>query len=786
VKEIKHISYRSHLLRKGKKQQVFFKAITMLVILGSFFFTSCSNTKFLKDDEVLYTRTWFKWHGKKKVERLPYKAYDVVMTGYVRTNWNYILFSRAGLTFYNYLKPSKDWGPRHYLWSVASKPPVLLSQVNPEARLVKMRQSLFDQGHFDSKVSLELRYKGKNKKKVQAIYTLDMKTAYRFRNFNYLSSSEPFDIWIKKSMNKSFIKKGDEYWLLNLKNERQRVSDILRNEGYFFFNPNFIIFDIDTTVGNRQIDALMRIKPEIPEFKKQQYTLSKVNVYFNVNRDSIGLIPMEYDSINNIYYQKQDFYKQKYINRIISIHSDSLFRVNNHRNTEHYINGFGIFKQNEMIYTIDSTKNNALSANLVLSPIKPVTVGLEVNFATKSNDFLGPSAILSVTHANIFHGAEHLSFQLDGGFEWQKASKRRAYKLGLNSYEIGVKTILEFPRFILPFKVPKQSKRYIPKTYSILGYKLIKRVKYYEMSFAQANFGYKWTSDNRLKWKVEPLTFNYITMLGKSQEFEDYLIKYPSVARSFDEQLILGSTYSLTIDRINKHNKFKNFYNNITVDVAGNTINLLFKTKEKLAENAPDLLFGAKYSQYIKITNDFRNYLHISPVQKLVTRVLIGVGIPYNKSNTLPFIKQYFAGGSNDLRAFYARTVGPGSYKKDYSNTNLLLDQSGEIKLIGNIEYRFPITYKLDGAAFIDAGNVWLLNEDSSRVGGQFHFNSFAKEIAVGAGIGFRVNLDYVVVRLDASIPLRHPYKDNGKYWTFSSPYFFRDYILSFAIGYPF
>ena len=786
MRSITNIAIRAQKVSVKTSSRTLFKGIVMLFSVVLLILSSCSNTKFLKDDEKLYTRTWFKWHGKKNVERLPYKTYDVIMTGYVRTNWNYVTFSRSGLAFYNYLKPKRKWGLRHYTWSVMSKPPVLLSDVNPDARLVKIRQTLFDQGHFDSQVSLDLRYKGRDKKKVQAIYSFDMRESYHYSNFDYYAHNSIIDSLIKSSLTESIIHKGDEYWLLNVKNERQRVADMLRNEGYFFFKPDFLIFDLDTTVGNKKIDAAMHMKVDVPAFKKQTYNISNVNIYFNSNRDSIGDVKMEFDTTNHIYYQKQDFYKQKYINRIISLQADSLFRLINHRNTEGYINGFGIFKQNEVIYTIDSSKSNALHANIFFSPIKPISVGLELNFATKSNDFLGPSAILSISHANIFHGAERLSIQIDGGFEWQKARKRKTYELGLNSYEIGVKTILEFPRFLLPFKLKNQSKRYIPKTYTILGYKLIQRVKYYEMSLAQANFGYKWTADNKLKWKIEPLTFNYITMLGKSKEFNDYLKKYPSVARSFNEQFILGSTYSLTIDRINKNNIFKNFYDNITLDVAGNLVNILSATKNKVASGAPDLLLGANYSQYIKITNDFRHYLHISPVQKLVTRLLIGVGLPYNNSEVLPYIKQYFAGGSNDLRAFYARTVGPGSYQKDYTQTNLLLDQSGEIKIVGNIEYRFPITYKLDGAAFIDAGNVWLLNEDTSRVGGKFSFNSFAREIAVGAGIGFRVNLDYVVVRLDASLPLRRPYKESGKYWTFSSPHFFRDYILSFAIGYPF
>jgi outer membrane protein assembly factor BamA len=772
----------NRVISTHSKRAVFLgiSVLTLFLLLS----TSCSNTKFLKGDEKLYTRTWFKWKGKKKVERMPYKAYDVVYTGYVRTNWNYVTFSRSGLAFYNYMKPSRTWGFRHYIWSVMSKPPVLLSQVKPESRLLKIQQSLFDQGHFDSQVSLELRYKGKDKKRVQAIYTLDMKESYHYRSYHYISHGTAFDKLIIKDLPNSIIKVGDEYWLLNIKNERQRVADMLRNKGYFFFKPDFLIFDMDTTVGQKKIDSKMRVKPNIAAYKKEKYSVNSLRIYFDVDRDSIDAITLDYDTANHIYYQPQKFFKQKYINRVISILNDSIFKLDNHKNTLSYINGFGIFKQVEMVYSVDSTKNNSLNANLFLNPINPVSVSFEMNFATKSNDFLGPSAVLSLTHANVFHGAERLSLELDGGIEWQKASKRQEYNLGFNSYEVGVKTVLEFPRFLLPFKLKNQSKRYIPKTYTILGYKMIRRVKYYQMSLIHANFGYKWRADNRLLWKIEPLTFNYIKTIGKSQEFSDYLLKYPSVARSFDEQFILGSTYSLTLDRVTKKNMFKNVYNNITIDLAGNMLNL-FSVGSKNT-GGPDNVLGVNYSQYIKVTNDFRHYLHISPVTQLVTRVLVGVGLPYNKSTVLPYIKQYFAGGSNDLRAFYARTIGPGSYKKDNTNTNILLDQSGEIKLIGNIEYRFPITYKLDGAVFLDAGNVWLINEDTSRVGGKFEFNRFYKEIAVGAGFGVRVNLDYVVIRLDAAIPLRRPYKDFDNYWTFTSPYLWRDYILSFAIGYPF
>ncbi len=758
----------------------FIVLISLYLILN---LTSCSNTKFLKQDDKLYIRTWFKWKGKKNVERLPYKAYDVVSTGFVRSNWNYFTFSRSGLTFYNYLQPSKTWGLKHYFWAVLSKPPVLLSDVNTDLRLKKMQQVLFDQGHFDSEVSLKLKYKGKYKKKVVATYTINMKPSYHYRKYNYVANNSPIDRLIKNDIANSYIKVGEEYWLLKIKNERQRIADMLRNKGYFFFKPDYFILDIDTTIGNKQIDAVLRIKPNVRNFKKQKYSVGNIRIFFNANHDSINNINLEYDSINNVFFQKQSYFKQKYINRNISLKDDSLFKLDNHNNTLSYINGYGVFKQTELIYTIDSNKNNSLNANLFLSNIKPVSVGLEMSFATKTNDFLGPSAMFSISHANIFHGGEKLSLQIDGGLEWQKASKRKDYELGFNSFDVGVKTILNFPRFLLPFKVKSQSKKHIPRTYTILGYKMIKRVKYYQMSLSHANFGYRWKADNGINWKVEPLTLNYITMIGESQEFSDYLNAYPSVARSFDEQFILGSTYMMTIEKKSKKNIFKNYYNNITLDFAGNILHLLSPNR---ASSGPDNFLDVTYSQYLKITNDFRHYLQISPVKQLVTRLLIGIGIPYNNSEVLPYIKQYYAGGSSDLRAFYARTVGPGSYKKDYNKSGILLDQSGEIKIVGNLEYRFPLTYKLDGALFLDAGNVWLLNADTSRVGGEFKFKSFLNQIAMGGGFGLRINLDYIVLRLDAALPFRRPYQQYGSNWTFADPHLFKDYILSFAIGYPF
>ncbi len=201
----------------------------------------------------------------------------------------------------------------------------------------------------------------------------------------------------------------------------------------------------------------------------------------------------------------------------------------------------------------------------------------------------------------------------------------------------------------------------------------------------------------------------------------------------------------------------------------------------------PGKLFGTPYAQFVKLTNDLRYYIYFNAKRQIATRLIAGIGVPFNNSSVLPYVKQYFAGGSQDIRAFYARSIGPGSYKPaDSIPGGVFLDQSGEIKLEGNIEYRFPITYKTSGAFFVDAGNVWLLKEDESRPGGKFEFNKFLNEIAVGSGLGIRLDITYFVIRLDVAVPLRKPYISGKEKWIFNNSSFWSDYVISLAVGYPF
>ena len=771
------------LVRNGfGRKFIFFIAVSGLIL------QSCSNTKFLAEDEKLYTYTWFNEKGLVKIKNKPLKIYDLYSVGIMKTNRPMVFLPRTGLTIYNYWKPSGKWGPRHYIYRLLAKPPVLLEVVNPEFRAKVMQQRLADMGHFDSEVIPEIRIYGKNNKKAAATYTVNFRQAYTYRNLEFYSKHTLADSIAAASMPESLIIPGNDYWVKELNDERSRLSMILKNKGHYFFNPDFLFFHADTTVGQKQVDLTLVIKDKIPAKAFNEYNIRNVNIF--VRKDKKNRSFSDSAFINDcIYKSTVNTFRPKIITGAVSIKPGGIYTFINHDNTLRYLQGMGAFRSVEVSFeeAADSTKR--LDANIELVPLKPLQTSLEVNFATKSNDFLGPAAILSIGHRNIFKGAEQLSLQIDGGFEWQKRSKTKYYELGVNSYEIGTQLKLTIPRFLVPVDLKNQSSRYVPKTYTSIGFRSLKRVKYYSMNLSQLKFGYTWRTTPKREVKVEPVSVDYLVLTQTSAEFDDFLQQYPQVAKSFEEQFIIGSMLSYTYTSNPKRNKNSHFYYNGVLDLVGNLLNGIYNITglKKPGSDEQGELMGTPYSQFTKITNDFRYYIYITEKKQIATRILAGVGIPYNNSAVLPYVKQYFAGGSQDIRAFYSRTIGPGNYQpSDTLDKQGFLDQSGEIKLMGNIEFRFPITFKTYGALFVDAGNVWLIKDDPSRPGGKFEFNRFISDIAVGGGFGVRVDIDYFVLRLDAAIPFRKPYPDNHEKWIFNNPGFFGDYVFSVAVGYPF
>jgi outer membrane protein assembly factor BamA len=764
--------------------------ILRLFIAGILLY-SCSNTRFLAEDEKLYTYTWFSEKGFGKVKLKSLKAYELYSVGSVKTNRPFMFLPRTNLTIYNYFQPSGNRGPRHYIHRVFGKPPVLLSSVNPEFRVKVMEQRLAEMGHFDSQVTLDLRIYGKNDKKAAAKYNVLFKPAYTYRSLEFMRNGTPLDSLVAVSLPESIIKPTNDYWLKELEDERNRLGSVIRNQGYYYFNADDFLFQVDTNIGNKQADLRLLIKEDIPARAFDKYTIRKVNMVVRSNREGVKeYTPVDSAFINNVhYYEAEHYYRPRVMTRHLATKPGSLYTMKSHENTLRYLQGMGAFRSVNISFSEADSVSHQLDANIELVPVKPVQANLEVNFATKSDDFIGPAAIGSFGLLNVFNGAEQLVFQLDGGFEWQKRSKRQEYELGLNSYEIGGQVKLQIPRFLTPFKLKRQSERYVPRTTASLGWRTLKRVKYYSMNVSSASFGYSWRTSPKTEFSLQPVSINYVNLTQTSDEFEEFLTEYPQVANSFEKQLIIGSVFSYTFTASPKWRVLNKFYYNGILDLSGNLLNALYtvtglKDKES---GEPGTLLDVPYSQYVKLTNDVRYYIYFNKQKEIAMRMVAGMGMPFNNSEVMPYIKQYFAGGSQDIRAFYSRTLGPGSYQPDDTlHSNTFIDQSGEIKLMGNVEYRFPITYKTNGAVFMDAGNVWLISEDESRPGGKFEFIKFVNDVAIGAGVGIRVDITYLVIRLDAAIPVRKPFIEGSGKWIFNDLSFFKDYIFSLAVGYPF
>jgi len=348
------------------------------------------------------------------------------------------------------------------------------------------------------------------------------------------------------------------------------------------------------------------------------------------------------------------------------------------------------------------------------------------------------------------------------------------------AYELGLEMNYTFPRFYptFLFNVAKKS---LPKTNISVGYNLFNRLDLYRLNSVFANFGYRWSKRDRFTHTLNPLEFIFtrIPENSKSEEFNTYLEENPGVKRSFDEQFIVGSAYEFTYQPpvTSRHE----FYFRGGIDFAGNLLNGLYSVANAERDSLGRYtLGGVPFSQYLRLRVDLRYGIDLNEHSMLVSRFSAGLGIPLHNSTILPYIKQFYVGGTNSMRSFIARSVGPGSEVPPEGYNDL----TGDIRLEANLEYRFDISGSLKGALFLDAGNIWLYNEDPARPNGEFHANTFLKEIAVSSGWGVRWDFDFIVARLDFAYTLRTPYLPEGERW--ATDFNFWNPAINIAIGYPF
>ncbi|MFW5705518.1 MAG: BamA/TamA family outer membrane protein [Bacteroidota bacterium] len=695
-----------------------------------------------------------------------------------------LLWMRPFLAIHNMVgETDKEKGLKYWLKYKLGKPPVLLSDVKPDDISDAMVNRLENQGHFNATTEYEIK---RDKKTADIEFEIDAGTYYTIRSLRFPGSANRLLRLINESSEKSLIDTGMHYDLDKLSRERDRIDKILKNKGYFYFAPNYLIFTADTLVGNHQVNMDLDVKADIPSDAEVAYRLNKIYIH-----DDYSLRDYNPDTtrVDNYYYlTDNNYFDPQTVVEAVFLYQDSLYERRNHYNTLRHLMGLGIYKfANARFSKADSA--GLMNVSLLLTPYKKMSVSAETNYALGTNNFAGPGLKLSFKNRNIFRGAELLSINLGGRFETQYSGKNK----GQTSYEITLDASLSIPRFV-PIRFQRNvSKEFVPSTVITIGGGLYSRMKLYELRSFNSSLTYNWRNTDRISQQFSPLDVSYTALAKTSDEFEDYLDSNPIIRRSFEEQFILGNSYTFTYSTLHLTQKHARVLVSPSIDASGNAAYLLSTIggSDPTPEN-PEKLLDVPFAQYVRIRNEIRYFYDLSPSTVLASRLITASGFPYGNSSTMPYIKQYFVGGTNSVRAFSSRTVGPGTYAPPDTVDNVFLDQTGDIKLEASLEYRFDIYRFVKGAFFADAGNIWLNNADDNRPGGKFNFDTFYKELAVGTGFGIRFDFDFVVVRFDLAFPVRKPYLSAGDRWVFdeiaigSSSWRRENLILNIAIGYPF
>jgi outer membrane protein insertion porin family len=747
----------------------------------------CKSTKFVPEGDSLYTGSEFTFQtdvSKKLIKKL-----KVDLDEQLKPKPNSTLLGiPIKLNIYSFLgKSKKNKGLRYNLRAKFGQAPVLFSTVNTSFSQKALTAALFNNGLFDAEVTYDIITSEKGKK-TQVSYLIKTGPLYRINNYTLQIKDTAIVNLLTYNVNNSFIKSNRRYNLDRIKSERARIDDLLKNNGYYHFNPEFLVFEADTSGKKNGVRLRLKIKPQATEVSMRRYKLSNVYVLLDSSYTKKHIIHQsDTTMLENVVFNLNEDFRAAPLSEYVYLKGGAYYSRENQKLTISRLMGMNLFKYVDI--TIEEKDSTSLNVYIHLSPLPKRSVSVEVELVSKSNNFIGPGMTLNLTDRNAFKGGEKLSLGFNGSVETQLNGQ---YK-GLYTYQFGPQLNLTVPRFMLPFKV-KPSSYFTPNTIFTSSYTYLKRVNYFQMSSLQLSYGYKWKESLAIEHYLRPINITYFSVSNISTDFQKLLNANPGLNRRYENQFIAGITYSYTYnEQVYQKRKIQTYFNG-NIDISGNTLALINNISGK-PENSEGVktVLGTVYAQYAKFDIDLRNHIKVSKNTVLASRMIVGYGLPFGNSTALPFVRGFFSGGANSLRAFPVNSIGPGTYRlPDSLQSSYFIQQGGDIKLEFNAEYRFPIISIIKGAVFVDAGNVWLSKKNDLLPGGEFNINKAFKELAVGGGFGLRADLNFFIIRLDLATPIRKPWYPEGDRWVLNDvklgdrDWRRQNLILNIAIGYPF
>lgn len=754
---------------------------------------SCSNTRHLPEGETLFTGASVDIKDKESSKR-ERKTLEEDLKAAVKPKPNAtVLGIRLKLTAYNMARDTSKKGFIRKGLRKFGEPPVLTSRFDAENNRQLFINLMQNRGYFYPEVNVELETKGKKSK---AKFDVVTGPQYTIREVYFVRDKEQISEDIYEVHEKSLLRKGAPYNLDLVKGERDRLDKALKEKGYYYFKPDYIIVLADSTIGNHEVNLYVKVKEDVPEDASRQFYMNRVFIYPNYRissrrgndrRDSIRIARMRsrgnYDTL---------FYKRYYIIGNTRLYKPTIFtqamqfypgdlynRTDQNMALNRLIN-MGTFKfvKNEF----EREGENLLNVSYYLTPLPKKALRGELGGYTKNDSRVGSEISLSWRNRNALHGAELFAIKGSAGFEVQGSGSRKRP----STYQFSIEPSITFPRFVVPFARIPSSSMFVPHTVLKTNYTLQIRKDLYRLNSFGLGYGFQWKENIRKEHQLFPINITFVKTdtLNRDTTFN---VNFSNLVFN---GLIIGPTYEFTYNtRVSETPKHDEFYFNGQADLSGNILGLAQGANDS---TNPEKIFGQRYAQYVKLQTDFRHYLNYgrNPAAILASRILIGVGVPYGNSTMLPNVKQFFSGGNSSLRGFPSRLVGPGTFHENVDSLTFI-ETSGDLKLELNTELRTPIYNFIHGALFIDAGNIWTYNDSKLFPGGKFKADEFLSQLAVNVGAGLRFDFKILVLRLDLGIPVRKPWLPAENRWDFAFQFGEPEWrkenlILNLGIGYPF
>jgi outer membrane protein assembly factor BamA len=773
---------RFKLVNKIKSFRLFFWGLMGVVFL---FLGGCSSTKFVPEDAYLLANVRIKNKGAA-VSRDQMKPY-------VRQQENSRLlgFWKFYLGLYNLSGRDEEKGINKWFRRIGEDPvmldPFLVSQSSQQMALF-----LKNQGYFQPSVSDTIIYPGKQKAKV--VYTIDPGPRYHVNRLDYRIEDDSIRNEIFADSLNTRLREGRPFTVEVHERERERISNNLKSKGFYKFSEEYIYFVSDSTIGNHQVnDSLIVMKPvDIKGMGyHQRYRVRDVLFHVGIGAEELlagesGQSSSEFDTLKHegvyIIYDDALSFKPQLLTGSNYIKPGTLYDSRLVDRTQQLMSDLRLFRYINIRFRETGEYNQSgepmLDCIIRLSPGKPQSFSVDVE-GTNSSGNMGAAGNFTYQHKNLLKGGEFFTFNTRLARQNQFI---RSSNEDFNTFELGAETSIVVPRFWLPLRIEQFRQRYNPKTNISFAYNYQRRPDY-TRTIANVRLGYNWRSSRYVTHSFYPLEFNFVNIPQVNDDFweriESTFLRY-----TYEDHLIADMSYSYLLNRQQLGSKSDFWYLRFNVESAGNLLSLVSPVWDNDDSNNFDELLGIRYAQYVKSDVDLRYHNRIDRYSSLVWRFFGGVGVPYGNFKVLPFEKRYFSGGANSIRAWPVRGLGPGTYSEKGSR---FYNQTADIKLEFNLEYRFQLFWILEGALFVDAGNIWSIREGAGSEGGLFKPDSFVKQMAVGTGFGARFDFNFFIFRFDMGLKTHDPSLAEGDRWIpLSRPWQWNDVGFNFAIGYPF